>query len=184
VRWRPGGQPAGCVDVQNAIARQRAWPKGCPPGAGHSRLGGRRRMWRPLVGTAATSTASTPTANISIVVKHIDGGRGGRRPRATTCALRMPSAHRSKHRFCAWLEARPLRGQASNGLHHDAADPSRLMACQLAVCKTLAGHDSTIRAGERRDTAPLHRRAATAARGRLSRDDFTHQALGREQCLT
>ena len=47
VRWRPGGQPAGCVDVQNAIARQRAWLKGCPPGAGHSRLGGRRRSGAP-----------------------------------------------------------------------------------------------------------------------------------------
>ena len=34
-----------------------------------------------------------------------------------------------------WLEARPLRcGQASNG----AEDRAGLMACQLAVCKTLA----------------------------------------------
>ena len=36
-----------------------------------------------------------------------------------------------------WLEARHLRGQASNGLHHDA-DPSRIMAGQLAVSNTLA----------------------------------------------
>ena len=128
VRWRPGGQPAGCVDVQNAIARQRAWPKGCPPGAGHSRLGGRRRSGAPSWAPQRLRPPSTPTANISMLLKHIDGGRGGRRPRATTCALRMPSAHRSKHRFCAWLEARPLRGQASNGLHHDAEEQAGLMA--------------------------------------------------------
>ena len=88
-------RPARCLRrCANAIARPRAWLKGCPPGAGHSRLGGRRRMWRPLVGTAATSTASTPTANISIVVKHIDGGRGGegRGRRRAPCACRRPIA--------------------------------------------------------------------------------------------
>ena len=99
VRW-PCGQPAGCVGVQNAIARPRCWLKGCPTGCWPQSLEWSSSQWCSLVDAAATSTTSTPTANISMLVKHIDGGRGGRRPRATTCATRTLSAHRSKHRFC------------------------------------------------------------------------------------
>ena len=72
--------------------------KGLPTGCWPQSLGWSSSQWCSLVDAAATLTASSPTANISIVVKHIDGGRGGRRPRAM--ARYAPTAQRSKHRFC------------------------------------------------------------------------------------
>ena len=126
VRW-PCGQPAGCVGVQNAIARPRCWLKGCPTGCWPQSLEWSSSQRRSLVDAAATSTTSTPTANISMLVKHIDGGRGGRRPRATACAMRAPSAHRSKHRFCdGWriIDCDVARA----GPHQHAEDPARLKA--------------------------------------------------------
>ena len=93
VRW-PCGQPAGCVDVQNAIARPRCWLKGCPTGCWPQSLEWSSSQRRSLVDAAATSTTSTPTANISMLVKHIDGGRGGegRGRRRALCARRRPIA--------------------------------------------------------------------------------------------
>ena len=93
VRW-PCGQPAGCVDVQNAIARPLCWLKGCPTGCWPQSLEWSSSQWCSLVDAAATSTTSTPTANISMLVKHIDGGRGGegRGRRRALCARRRPIA--------------------------------------------------------------------------------------------
>ena len=68
--------------------------KGLPTGCWPQSLGWSSSQWCSLVDAAATSTASTPTANISIVVKHIDGGRGGegRGRRRAPCACRRPIA--------------------------------------------------------------------------------------------
>ena len=134
VRW-PCGQPAGRVGVQNAIARPRCWLKGCPTGCWPQSLEWSSSQWCSLVGAAAASTTIDPHCQYIDAVK--THRWRSRRAKAAGDDVRHTHAVGPSQQapLLRWLEARPLRcGQASNG----AEDRAGLMACQLAVCKTLA----------------------------------------------